>query len=72
MGGFAVKELFEGKVAGFNLWSHSMSEEELNSLSCDDVGDLVGPSNFYYSEAAQKSQLTQENFECGRLCAVVS
>ena len=47
-----------------------MSEEELNSLSCNDVGDLVGPSNFYYSEAAQKSQLTLENFECGRLYTV--
>ena len=64
VGGFDAGQLFESEVAGFNLWSYSMSDDELTSLSCSDEGNVVSAANLFYSSAAENKQMSYQLFEC--------
>lgn len=55
----------ESKLADFHLWNYSLSESQLNALSCEDEGNIVNPSNMQYSADAELTQITYEDFECG-------
>ena len=43
-----------------------MSLQQLNSLTCDDVGDLVKTSDM----RAVGAGYTFRNFDCGKLCGL--
>ena len=62
--GFDANQLFESEVAGFNLWSYSMSDDELTSLSCSDEGNVVSAANLFYSPEAENKQMSNQLFEC--------
>lgn len=71
MGGFDVDQLVEGKIAGFNLWSHAMDVQELNAISCDDVGNVVQFSDLQpvfqsFSDLTTMSYTEYETFYCSK------
>ena len=66
VGGFETDLISHAKVAGFNMWSYEMSLQQLNSLTCDDVGDLVKTSDM----RAVGAGYTFRNFDCGKLCGL--
>ena len=61
MGDYDVAQLTEAQVAWFNVWSYHMSEEQLNNLSCNSIGDAANQNGMQLSGT---SQLTYETFYC--------
>ena len=61
VGDYDVTQLTEAQVAWFNMWSYQMSEEQLNNLSCNSIGDAANQNGMQLSGT---SQLTYETFYC--------
>ena len=61
VGDYDVTQLTEAQVAWFNVWSYHMSEEQLNNLSCNSIGDAANQNGMQLSGT---SKLTYETFYC--------
>ena len=61
VGDYDVTQLTEAQVAWFNMWSNHMSEEQLNNLSCNSIGDAANQNGMQLSGT---SKLTYETFYC--------
>ena len=38
--------MLRGKIADFQLWDRAMSDKELRSLGCDEIGSLITFEDF--------------------------
>lgn len=61
VGGLQASQATEGRVALFNMWSYEMSLQQLNSLTCDSVGDMVTQTDM---QIGGSSQFSYEVFDC--------
>ena len=61
-GGFDISQTVLGKLAEFNLWNTSMSQSQLNSMTCGTTGNIVSWNTLLEKGTANR---TYENFpEC--------
>ena len=62
-GGLDLHNCAPGRMAGFNLYNYEMSIDELNSLSCADLGNTVSWKSL---QQMGSSSSEQEDLECQR------